>query len=105
MMEEAEALSDKIMIMHEGEIKAVGTPLELKEKYGKGYKITFLTYEKSKLKVLVGKILQKFNLERETEGSVTYQVPTEEFSEVIRFFKVFEKKGGALDRDSQELRE
>lgn len=50
MMEEAEALSDKIMIMHEGGIQAVGTPLALKEKYGEGYIITFLTQNKSNLK-------------------------------------------------------
>lgn len=35
-MEEAEALSDKVMILHEGDVKCVGTPLELKKTYGQG---------------------------------------------------------------------
>ena len=38
-MEEAEALSTKLAIMVEGNIKCIGAPQSLKEKYGNGYEI------------------------------------------------------------------
>jgi len=38
-MEEAEALSNKLAIMVEGNFKCVGAPQSLKEKYGNGYEI------------------------------------------------------------------
>jgi len=38
-MEEAEALSSKLAIMVEGNIKCIGAPQSLKEKYGNGYEI------------------------------------------------------------------
>ncbi|GMH37365.1 hypothetical protein BSKO_05238 [Bryopsis sp. KO-2023] len=41
-MEEADALSDKIAIMAEGTLAAVGTSLELKSEYGEGYTLTFV---------------------------------------------------------------
>ena len=36
-MEEADILNDRIEIMKEGQIKAIGTSLELKNRYGSGY--------------------------------------------------------------------
>ena len=42
-MEEAEFLSDRIMILHEGKIKCIGTSLNLKNLYGEGYKINMVT--------------------------------------------------------------
>ena len=38
-MEEAECVSDKIMIMSKGRVVARGTNVELKNEYGKGYVI------------------------------------------------------------------
>jgi ABC-type multidrug transport system ATPase subunit len=37
--EEADVLGDRIAIMSHGEIKCLGTPLHLKNKYGDGYRI------------------------------------------------------------------
>jgi len=42
-MEEAEFLSDRIMILHEGKIKCIGTSLNLKNLHGEGYKINMVT--------------------------------------------------------------
>ncbi|KAL6734595.1 hypothetical protein Aduo_005121 [Ancylostoma duodenale] len=39
-MDEADILSDRIAIMSEGTLKAVGTPMSLKSEYGDGYKLT-----------------------------------------------------------------
>ena len=39
-MEEAEALADDVVIMADGHIAAMGTPMQLKQKYGVGYTLT-----------------------------------------------------------------
>jgi len=41
-MEEAELLSDKLIVLDHGEIKCVGTPLQLKNMYGDGYRISMI---------------------------------------------------------------
>ena len=41
LMEEAEALSDRIMILGKGEIKCIGDSLLLKEKVGIKFRVTF----------------------------------------------------------------
>ena len=41
-MEEADFLSDRIGIIKKGELKCIGTPLELKKMYGEGYLLGFV---------------------------------------------------------------
>lgn len=41
-MEEAELLSDKLAILHNGEVRCVGTPLQLKNLLGKGYRVNIV---------------------------------------------------------------
>ena len=38
-MEEAEILSDKLLVLHEGEVKCVGSPLELKKCWAKAIEL------------------------------------------------------------------
>lgn len=40
-MEEADFLSDRIGVIVEGNMKCIGTPLDLKTTYGSGYLLTF----------------------------------------------------------------
>lgn len=42
-MEEADILADRIAVVVDGLIKCVGSPLNLKNVYGDGYKISFTT--------------------------------------------------------------
>ena len=42
-MEEADALSDRIAVIVDGQLKCVGTPLYLKNTFGDGYRITLTT--------------------------------------------------------------
>jgi len=42
-MEEADVLADRIAVVVDGAIKCVGSPLNLKNVYGDGYKISFTT--------------------------------------------------------------
>jgi ATP-binding cassette, subfamily A (ABC1), member 3 len=39
-MEEADALSDRIVLMNHGKVKCCGSPLFLKDRFGSGYRIT-----------------------------------------------------------------
>lgn len=41
-MEEAEILSDKLIVLNDGVLKCVGSPLELKKMLGKGYRINMI---------------------------------------------------------------
>ena len=41
-MEEAELLSDKIIVLDHGEIQCVGTPQQLKNMHGKGYRVSMI---------------------------------------------------------------
>jgi len=42
-MEEADSLADRIAVVVDGRIKCIGSPLNLKNVYGDGYKISFCT--------------------------------------------------------------
>ena len=42
-MEEAEVLSDKLLILDNGNIVCVGTPIQLKNAFGDGYRISMIT--------------------------------------------------------------
>ena len=41
-MEEAELLSDKIIVLNHGKIQCVGTPLQLKNIFGNGYRVSMI---------------------------------------------------------------
>lgn len=47
-MEEAEVLSDKLLILDNGNIVCVGTPMQLKNAFGDGYRISMIT-DKTKI--------------------------------------------------------
>ena len=40
-MEEADTLADRIAVVVDGRLKCIGTPLNLKNTFGDGYKISF----------------------------------------------------------------
>ena len=42
-MEEADILADRIAIISEGKLRCIGTPLYLKNTYGEGYRISFVS--------------------------------------------------------------
>lgn len=58
-MEEADLLGDTIAIMSKGHIQAMGTSLELKTKFGLGYRLTFVKHEGAR-DAPIASFLQKF---------------------------------------------
>lgn len=45
-MEEADVLSDRIMVVNKGELKCIGTSLNLKNNFGDGYKLSIISEPK-----------------------------------------------------------
>lgn len=46
-MEEAEMLSDKLIVLNHGQVKCYGTPLQLKNMLGKGYRVSMVTEKRN----------------------------------------------------------
>ncbi len=57
-LEEADYLSDRVMIMEKGQVKAIGESLTLKQTYGHGYQIRMLINRQiaASLKVEISKV-------------------------------------------------
>lgn len=66
-MEEADALADRLALLHHGRVKCCGTPLFLKETFGSGYKLTLTksddsnSFDLSKFHSIWNEILNKCN--------------------------------------------
>ena len=83
-MAEADFLSDRIGVIKDGEMKCIGTPMELKEMYGSGYLITFVTelehkeYVENEIKKLMpnGKILNSKG------GNIMINIPFNKLNEM-----------------------
>ncbi|KAL0249541.1 hypothetical protein GEMRC1_004771 [Eukaryota sp. GEM-RC1] len=54
--EEINELSDRVIIMKDGRIAAIGTPLELKRKFGSGYKVSLVVTNEDCLKEVMEKV-------------------------------------------------
>lgn len=95
-MEEAEALSDRIMIMKKGEVQCIGDSLSLKEKYADSYAVSLTTKRrwvevcKKSLKKKLGKGLE---IEVYNGEILRFQVG---FDEVKKVFQLL-KKGEGLE--------
>jgi ABC-type multidrug transport system ATPase subunit len=69
-MEEADSVGDKIAILALGRLRAIGTPMHLKQRYGMGYSVTLVTTE-DKLPSLKSKVLLLFGIEDDDEKSMS----------------------------------
>ena len=74
-MEEAEVLSDRIGIMAEGVLQVLGSTLELKNKYGTGYRLTVTVQPNEEDKLLQkAQFLSKAELVSSFAGTITFQL-------------------------------
>lgn len=114
-MEEADILGDKIAIMKDGYIAAVGTNLRLKNKFGTGYSVTILSEpEKTqnvrqfveeefaervandahnkKESMMEGVEEEQFSLMSEMPGVLEYKIPSRYADTMSNFFEDIEKR-------------
>jgi ABC-type glutathione transport system ATPase component len=98
-MEEAD-LGNNIMIMHNGQVRAYGDPLFLKQTYGKGYQIN-LTVNKNHIQEaqdLIRQVLPTVSLEsEETSGIISCTVPKGDIRGLPRLFSWLESSSQALN--------
>lgn len=97
-MEEAEALCRRIGVMVQGQLRALGSKVHLKNKYGSGFELTVKLEGKNieaELKALTPFIVSLFpssTVLAENGGLITYQIPKEEMKMSLIFQKLYEEK-------------
>lgn len=92
-------LSDRVAIMNEGKLKAIGTSYFLKKKFGSGYRLIVVKKENCKSQDVLN-VLQDFapdaKIESEEQAEVTF-ILSEEYLE--KFDKIFRR----LENDAETL--
>ncbi|KAL0221537.1 hypothetical protein RCL1_001391 [Eukaryota sp. TZLM3-RCL] len=99
--EEINELADRVIIMNHGRIAAIGTPLELRSKYGDGWKISLVAKEGfvEVLKELVSKQLPSSMMLHQLSCNLEYVVPlnTAPLSSVFATLKMARDEGLVVD--------
>ena len=92
-MEEADALADRIAIVVDGTFKCVGTPLNLKNTFGDGYRISMVTQPGNELKIIecMNQIAPSNKFVDDSGGSIVFTVPLTSHSEIAPLFKLIEE--------------
>ena len=88
-MEEADALSDRIVVFAKGGTRCVGTPLYLKNNFGDGYRVTLISQPGKLLfmRMLAAEILPSAKLLDETGEQLTLALPLSKIDEIREFFR------------------
>ena len=83
-MEEAEYLSDRIMVLNEGEMKAIGTGLYLKNQFGNGYKLKLIVNPKKSEETyhLIKKMIPSSKLLSSSGGSMIFTILLDNLKEL-----------------------
>eukprot|EP00996_Jenningsia_fusiforme_P000792 NODE_1716_length_1428_cov_47.936911_g1548_i0.p1 GENE.NODE_1716_length_1428_cov_47.936911_g1548_i0~~NODE_1716_length_1428_cov_47.936911_g1548_i0.p1 ORF type:complete len:325 (-),score=68.30 NODE_1716_length_1428_cov_47.936911_g1548_i0:397-1371(-) len=93
-MEEAEVLSDKIGIVALGSLRCLGTPLHLKSKYGKGFRVTVAFEEINREKALgflLGLCPGAAEIGLGIKGTATFEIDPATIS-ISQFFMTMEEE-------------
>ncbi|ORZ30829.1 hypothetical protein BCR44DRAFT_1443906 [Catenaria anguillulae PL171] len=95
-MEEADALGDRVAIMALGRLRALGTGVNLKNKFGLGYRIGMTAKEgcMDQAKALVTRCVPEAELEDDSAGALIYRLPQSSVSKVPAVIKILESEEG-----------
>lgn len=108
-MEEAELLSDKIIVLEQGEIRCVGSPIQLKSMIGKGYRISMICDKDSvdTVKALVSKVMPNSVFQEQSGGSggMVFDLPFKFVKELGPIFRIMDggRKLNAKQIDKQKV--
>lgn len=85
-MEEADVLGDKIAIMAHGKLRAIGSSIRLKSKFGAGYRISVVTDSDKdnmeRAKALIMGQAPGLKLEDDSAGALIYNLATEDVAQI-----------------------
>ena len=105
-MEEAEMLADKLVVLNHGEVRCVGTPLQLKNLLGKGYRVSLVCNKKHihLVKNLFKTVVpsSEFYETSGDSGSLLYNVPLDKVKELGSVFKLIDSKKEKTTPDDEE---
>ncbi|ORZ29892.1 hypothetical protein BCR44DRAFT_54784 [Catenaria anguillulae PL171] len=95
-MEEADALGDRVAIMALGRLRALGTGVNLKNKFGLGYRIGMTAKDgcMDQAKALVTRCVPEAELEDDSAGALIYRLPQSSVSKVPAVIKILESEEG-----------
>jgi len=103
-MEEADALADRIAVVVDGQLKCIGTPLNLKNTFGDGYRISMICEPGNEREVrnLMDQIAPSNKCIDESGGSIVFTVPLTKPYEIAPLFKLIEdtSEENKLDYDN-----
>lgn len=93
-MEEADSLSDRIMVLAEGRIRVIGPALYLKNKFGDGYRLslTCRVSDSGEVKSQISQYIPNSKVLDERGGSIIVGVLMNEASQLIPVLRVLEGK-------------
>ena len=104
-MEEAEMLSDKLAVLNRGELRCVGTPLQLKNLVGKGYRVSIVCKKNdvNKVKALFQTVVpsSEFYDSSGDSGSLVYNVPIDKVRELSNVFKLIDSSKQQITPDDE----
>lgn len=92
-MEEADVLADRIAVVVDGRIKCVGSPLNLKNVYGDGYKVSLVCEPGNEVNAikLMDQIAPSNKFVDDSGGSMIFTVPLLSTKEITPLFKLIEE--------------
>jgi ABC-type multidrug transport system ATPase subunit len=96
-MEEADYLADSVIIMHTGRIKAQGTPLFLKNRYGDGYQVNILDKESGNGELMekwVNQVLPGCSVLANSAGSLTLNIGKSSGGHLSAFLRLLQQSKG-----------
>jgi ABC-type multidrug transport system ATPase subunit len=89
-MEEAEKLSDRIVIMAFGQIRCIGNSLSLKSQFGAGYNLTVISQSPNDIKKMISNYVTA-HLISENGDSLMFNVPNVSMADLIPIVRHLEK--------------
>ena len=104
-MEEADILGDKVAIMARGRIRAFGSSLRLKQKFGSGYQISISSNEKNfgDIEALFAQELGITDAEEVLGSYIVYSIPNSLEHKLTEFMKVLQSKEQQLEISDVQL--
>ena len=95
-MEEAELLSDKLIVLNHGQVKCTGTPLQLKNMLGKGYRVSMICEQKDigQVRALMKEVVPNCEfLESSGEsGGLVFNLPITKVQELGAIFDIIDSQ-------------
>ncbi|OMJ17002.1 ABC transporter A family member 2 [Smittium culicis] len=103
-MEEADVLSDRVAVMAHGRLRALGSSIKLKSKFGVGYRFTMIAKDTSNyqnVKATIAQLFPQAILEDDAAGSIIYNFPKEHEECIPDFVSWLEQNQESLEDQPQ----